>query len=152
MPKLLIVDIFRGFKSPALDIYNCLDIEVANSGFYQNNVTAFNNPFRGDSAGLSVGYHFQKTLLTLPILSVRNCEFDQNKAAVSSDESDQINKALNNNTYPARGGGMSMIIIEDYANITANIDNCVFRDNFAAAFGGAAYMGKEDLTANIIKS
>ena len=138
------LNIFRDFKSPALDVYNCLDIEVTNSVFNHNNVTAFNNPFRGDSAGLSVGYHFQRIPPTCPILSVRDCEFSQNKAAVSSDESDQINKALNNNTYPARGGGMSMIIIEDYANITANIDNCVFRDNFAAAFGGAAYMSKEN--------
>ena len=105
-------------------------------------MTTFNDRFRGDAAGLSIAHNFRQTQLLSPNVTVRGTEFRNNKAAVSTDLSDQISKALNENTYPARGGGLSFIVIEDYTNVTILVEECTFIDNFAAAFGGAAYLSK----------
>ena len=105
-------------------------------------MTVFNSRFRGDAAGLSIAHHFNQAQVFQPNVFVKGTQFRNNEAVVDSDLSDQINKALNDNTYPARGGGLSLIVIEEYVNVTTLVDDCIFIDNFAAAFGGAAYLSK----------
>lgn len=65
-----------------------------------------------------------------------------NHAQVDSDLSNQIDKALNAHTYPARGAALSIIIVEFYARVTVEVDSCVFADNYAEAFGGAVYISE----------
>ena len=133
------IKISRGFKAPGLDIYNCLNVNITNTRFISNNVFTFNDRYRADAAGLSIAYHFQESPFSNPTLLIKNCEFKNNHAAVSSDLSDQIDKAINDNLYPARGGGLGIIITEEYANVTVLIEDCLFLENYARTFGGALY-------------
>ena len=139
----------RGFKAPGLDIYNCLNVRITDSRFIANNVSTFNDRYRADAAGLSIAYHFERSPFSNhsssssnPTLLIKNCEFNNNHAAVSGDLSDQINKAVNDKSYPARGGGLGIIIIQEYANVTVLIEDCLFLENYAKAFGGAIYLSK----------
>ena len=133
--------ICSNFKSSAVDIYNSLHIEVTNSQFRNNNVSTLNDIFRADAAGLSVAYHFPKVNLTQPTLLVEGCMFEDNIAEINEVLSSQIAQVLNENIYPARGGGMGIIINEFNTNITVNIKGCVFRNNSASVFGGGLYIG-----------
>ena len=140
--KYIFFQFFRGFKSPGLDIYNCLNVRITDTRFIANNVSTFNDRYRADAAGLSIAYQFQRRPFSNPTLLIKNCEFNNNHAAVSSDLSDQIDKALNDNSYPARGGGLGIIITEEYANVTVLVEECLFLENYAEAFGGAFYLSK----------
>lgn len=125
-----------------MDFFNCLNITVVDSIFADNNVSTINDAYRGGAAGLSIGYRFHNQPQAEPNLLIRRCKFMNNHAQVSSDFSDQIDKALNAHTYPARGAALSIIIVEFFARVTAKVEFCVLSDNYAEAFGGAVYISE----------
>ena len=126
-----------------------MNVNITNTRFIANDVSTFNDRYRADAAGLSIAYHFERSPFSnhsssssKPTLLIKNCEFNNNHAAVSSDLSDQIDKAINDNLYPARGGGLGIIITEEYTNVTVLIEDCLFLENYARTFGGAFYSSK----------
>ena len=135
------MDISSGFRSSAVDIYNSLHVEVTNSKFRDNYVSTLNDRFRADAAGLSVAYNFPIIPVTQPMLVVEGCRFEHNRAMTDEPLFSQIDKVFNQKIYPARGGGMCIIITEYQTNITNYIRNCVFYNNSALAFGGGLYVG-----------
>ena len=53
---------------------------------------------------------------------------------------EQIDLALNNNYYYGRGGGAGIFINGDVTNITTEIEDCLFLENYADSFGGGLYL------------
>ena len=123
-------------------MFNSLHVAITDSSFIGNNVSTYNERFRADSAGLAVAYNLHQFPSSNPTLELEQCQFINNIASISSDQSNQINNALNNNTYPARGGGLAIIISEAYANVSVSIKDSIFMKNYAKSFGGAFFLCK----------
>ena len=102
--------------------------------------------YRSNSGGLAIAYHTNKTVYfntsRKPWITVTDCTFIDNKAFLPGDNSSrqQINQALNNHTYFGRGGGLGIFLDELYINISVDIEQCRFHDNYAESFGGGLYI------------
>ena len=90
-----------------------------------------------------MAYYFQAPPPLDPILSIESTKFINNTAVLPTIVlNDQIEKILNEDVYPARGGGVSLVIINSYANITVLIKDCEFFGNYAGELGGGFYICK----------
>ena len=133
----------RNFTASAVDLFNCQNIYVQNSLFHNCSASTGKAQFRGNSGGLSIGYHSTTNNPTnQPFIHIQNSQFTYNKANIPSFENsaDRISPALNNHYYFGRGGGMGIFIDEAFANITAEIEDCLFMENYAQSFGGGIYL------------
>ena len=135
------------FVAQPTDIFNCWNVDVTNCRFYNSNASTPNDQYRGNSGGLTIGYHSNSSLSGLsngtPIVTVSSCRFYKNRAffpTQTHSTSRDINFALNNRYYFARGGGFGLVLDDNYYNVTATITNCTFDSNIASAFGGGLNM------------
>ena len=133
------------FVAQPTDIFNCRLVEVINCRFYNSNASTGNDQYHGTSGGLTIGYHSNATADLLngtPTVTVSNCRFYKNRAFFPTQHlsTSDINFALNNRYYFARGGGFGLFLDDNYYNITVTISNCTFDSNVAAAFGGGLYI------------
>lgn len=132
-----------------MDIYNVVELLVENSSFIGNLASALNEPYHGDSGGLSIGYHFSQPPQQQPYAVIAGCTFRDNKAEVSQLVLDQqLEQLLTNHLYPARGGGVAIIITEDNINVTMSIVDCQFVGNSAQTAGGGVYASVNGLNTN----
>eukprot|EP00731_Ephydatia_muelleri_P019249 Em0012g74a len=138
---------FSNFVAQPTDIFNCWNVDVTNCRFYNSNASTPNDQYRGNSGGLTIGYHSNSSLSGLsngtPIVTVSSCRFYKNRAffpTQTQSTSRDINFALNNRYYFARGGGFGLVLDDNYYNVTATITNCTFDSNIASAFGGGLNM------------
>ena len=128
-----------------MDLSSILTIQISYSQFIANNVTSLNDPFRAGAAGISIAYNFRSTVPRDPILSIKNTVFINNTASVPSILlDDQIQRILEENIYPARGGALGIVVIGNSfaADIDVSIDDCEFIGNHAGEFGGGIYICK----------
>ena len=136
--------VHSNFVAQPTDILNCRHVEVINCRFYNSNASTPNDQYRGNSGGLTIGYHsnISDCLSENPTVTVNNCRFSRNRAYFPTQRlsNSDVNVALNNRYYFARGGGIGLILDDDYCNITAIITNCTFDSNYALAFGGGIYI------------
>ena len=65
-----------------------------------------------------------------------------------SDEKLNFEHTFRSHQYTNRGGALSVIIIENSTNITINIDECQFKNNFAKTAGGGTYIYVEGMNTN----
>lgn len=145
--------LYREFQSTAVDVFNVFNVQIFDTNFINNTVMYLNDRYKATSAGLSLSYRFQQMPATNPIINITGCKFENNYSYLPNQSlSEQISQVLNNQYYPARGGGLSIIITEEYANLTMMVVNCSFVHNYAESFGGAVYIildGKQ--TAHFVK-
>ena len=129
------------FTASPLDIFNCWHVNITNSIFASSNVAVAGEMYRSDSGGISIAYKSVTTnsLDSPPYLRVANCTFKQNTAYLPYHEA-KVHYLVTNYTYTGRGGGMAIVINEDYYNITVSTDGCTFVDNTAGYSGGALYV------------
>ena len=132
-----------------MDIFNTLNVSVLNSTFHSNQVTNLNDPFHGDSAGLSIGYHFIHELHQDSNIIISGCTFRDNTDVIPQILINQdIEQLFQNHLYPARGGGTSIIITEDYISVTVVIKDCLYERNTAKTVGGGLYIVIDGLNTN----
>ena len=129
------------FTAAPLNIFNCWHVNITNSIFASSKVAVAGEIFHGDSGGISIAYKSVTTnyLDSPPYLRVANCTFKRNTAYLSYREA-KVHHSVINYTYTGRGGGMAIVINEDYYNITVSTDGCTFVDNTAGYSGGALYV------------
>ena len=136
---------FRNFTGSAVDIFNSWNVTVEDSMFINNTASSEKSQFRANSGGLSVAYHVTdytpETDAFQPLVRVARSNFSRNSARQPENLTDtQVNLALNNATFFGRGGGFGLFIVENYTNVTAYIEECVFDENYAISFGGGLYL------------
>ena len=75
-------------------------------------------------------------------MTVSNCRFYKNGAFLPTQQlsASDVNFALNNRYYFARGGGFGLFLDDNYYNITVTISNCTFDSNNSSAYGGGLYI------------
>jgi predicted outer membrane repeat protein len=154
MDSLTIINCtFREFSSSAVDVFNVLNVQIKSTQFINNSASYINDRHRGSAAGLSISYIYQHSPAANPTVNVDNCTFDNNRVSLPSEDlSEQISEVLNRQYYPARGGALSIIITESYANVTLNVEDCLFTRNYAASFGGGIFFyldGSQQTTHSI---
>lgn len=128
-----------------LDIFNCWHVNITKSSFVStnSNVTVANKLFRAYSGGISVAYKSVTTndsLVPPPYLSIASCTFNQNTALYYAFQEANEQQRVINYTYPGRGGGIAILIFEEYYNLTVAIESCTFVGNTASSGGGALYV------------
>ena len=122
---------------------------VTNSSFISNVASTLNDPYHGDSGGLSVGYHYSQRPQKGPTAFITGCTFINNRADISELVLDQqLEQIFESHQYPARGGGLGFIITENNANITVNIERCYFEGNSAQSAGGGVYLSVNGVNTN----
>ena len=141
---LFFLVVCSNFVVQPTDIFNCWRVEVVNCRFYNCNASTGNDRYHGNSGGLTISYHSNSPNITsgTPTVTVSNCRFYKNRSFFPSQQlsSSDVNFALNNRYYYARGGGFGLILDDNYFNITATISNCTFDSNNASAYGGGLYI------------
>ena len=126
-----------------MDLFNCQNIDVQNCLFHNCSASVGKAQFRGNSGGLSIGYHTTTHNPTRqPLVHIQNSQFTYNKANLPSsvNSTEQVSPALNDHYYFGRGGGIGIFIDETFANITTEIEDCLFIGNYAKSFGGGLYL------------
>lgn len=101
--------------------------------------------YRSNSGGLAIAYHTNDTAYfnssRTPWIQVTDCVFKNNEALLpGANSQQQINQALNNHFYFGRGGGLGIFLDEFSIDITVDIQQCWFDDNYAESFGGGLYI------------
>ena len=131
-----------------MDIFNTLHVSVLNSTFHSNQVTNLSEQYHGNSAGLSIGYHFIHELHQDPDIIISGCTFRDNTNAISQILSDQHERLFEQHLYPARGSGTSIIITENTTNVMVAIEDCLYEQNTAQTAGGGLYIVMDGLNTN----
>ncbi len=112
--------------------------------FFNNTAAEGTGQYRANSGGLSIAYHSlysNKMRSGYPLVRITESTFWSNRALLPMQRSFQeLNLALNNHSYFGRGGGLGIFIDESYTNVSTEIDNCTFVENYADSFGGGLYL------------
>ena len=131
----------RDFTSAAVDIFNVLNVRIFDTHFINNSVNYTNEQYKATSAGLSLSYRFKYNPGFNPSIVVQRCTFEENYSRLPGQGlSEQIFQVFSQDLYPARGGGLGIIITEEFTNLSMTFSNCYFISNYADSFGGAVYM------------
>ena len=131
-----------------MDIFNALYVSVLNSTFHSNQVTNLSEQYHGNSAGLSIGYHFIHELHQDSDIIVSGCTFMNNTNTISQILSDQHERLFGQHYYPARGSGTSIAITENITNVMVAIKDCLYEQNTAQTAGGGLYIVMDGLNTN----
>ena len=128
-----------------MDVFNCQNVQIELSLFHNNSAMLEKEQYRSNSGGLGIAYHTNDTVYfnasNPPWISVTNCTFEANRAQLpEANSQQQINQALNNHFYFGRGGGLGIFLDEFFVDISVDIRQCSFSDNFAESFGGGLYI------------
>ena len=134
---------FTEFTDAVLDLYNCISINIDNSTFINNigRGTVF-LPLRGNTGAVSIGYHNSDNFdnNTTPTISITDCCFENNDAAVKDDTFSTSTTAFLLNRFTGRGGSIAFLMNLTVGDLNVNINRCMFKQNHAVSFGGAIYM------------
>lgn len=135
----------RYFSQGAVDIYNSLDVIVANCTFENNGPVTITKfvPIRGHSGGLSIGFLFMRPLITNQTrltAEVRDSVFRNNSVQSSVSGRQTTSQLLTKFLITGRGGGYATSI-HSIIPVDIIVTGCMFERNFALSFGGGMYMG-----------
>jgi hypothetical protein len=140
----LLDSIYSGFNASALDLFNIGLIEVHQSNFTKCMTDIAKTQYRSNAGAVSIAYSSINTtspITSEPFVHITGCTFWNNSAFLPlQNSSEQISLALNNNHFFGRGGGLGIFIQEKLRNVMTFIQNCTFVENYAASFGGGAYL------------
>ena len=128
-------------RASALDIFNCVHTQIMDSLIQDSGSSRSKPQYRGNSGGISLGFFHNASSTQNHSVSVRNTTLRNNSALLPQENFNkrQTDLALNNNFFFGRGGGLGVYIKEQLANISIEIIDCTFENNYADAFGGGMY-------------
>ena len=121
------------------------DLSIVNCSSIQQRVRVSNNVFPENSA-ISIVY--RDSLLNSSIVSITKCQFINNDIKIIEVDNPETtaSSATMGGFFPGRGGGLGLFIIESVNQVKATIDNCVFINNSAGAYGGGYYFTSNGLS------
>ena len=137
------------FTTGALDVYNCLQVQLFDSIFTNNTARAQiqDAPFRGNSGGISIGIHDVQSNISTVYFTVRNCTFIGNKAEPDIVDVVSTTRLYQQELFTGRGGGLG-IFIQNNISVSATIEDCYFQQNNATSLGGGLYFILNGLVSN----
>ena len=133
---------FTQFTDAVLDLYNCIHVNIDNCTFINNTGrgTVF-LPLRGNTGAVSIGYYNSDNFdNTTPTVSITDCHFINNDAAVEDDTFSTSSTAFLLNRFTGRGGSLAILMNLTAVDLNASINRCMFKQNHAVSFGGALYL------------
>ena len=124
---------FRFFTEAVFDIFNCPQILISHSVFQHNYGTGMSTESsRGNTGAVALGFKDTPDDIRNVFIEILNTTFVNNSAYTQS-----LDVAIDSTVYPGRGGALGIFLSHSFDNVSAVISNCVFRENFASAYGGA---------------
>lgn len=129
-------------RASALDIFNCLQTEIVASTIQDSVAKGQKLQYRGNSGGISLGFfHNRSSAAENHSVRLHNLTIRNNRALLPANNfnKQQIDLALNDHFYFGRGGGIGVFIDETQVNVSIEVLNCTFINNFADSFGGGMY-------------
>ena len=140
----------RGFSDSGLHIFNCFNVTLQNLTVTdctstQQRVRVNDNVFPENSA-ISLAY--RDSLLNTSMASITNTQFINNDIKISEVNTPETtaSTATMGDFFPGRGGGLGVFIVEPVNQVKVTIDNCVFINNSAGAYGGGYYFTSNGLS------
>jgi len=129
---------------------NCFNVTLQNLSIVnctstQQRVRFSNNVFPENSA-ISIVY--RDSLLNTSTVSITNTRFITNEIKIIEVDNPETtaSSATMGGFFPGRGGGLGLFIIESVNQVKATIDNCMFFNNSAGAYGGGYYFTSNGLS------
>lgn len=133
---ILCICMHRFFTEAVFDIYNCEQLCITNSSFSHNRGSGvIEEPFRGNTGAVAVGFHNIEEGRKDPIVRVSGSNFTNNTASNFRSS----NEALGGGILVGRGGGMGVWMIDQRYNISVLVSGCLFEGNMAEAYAGGLY-------------
>ena len=128
----------RYFFQGALDLYNCVFIQVTNSTFEHNGPTSVikQEQYRGHSGGLSLEFN---EIATAPLVIVAECTFLNNTSDPTSELMQTLSDVVQSSHFTGRGGGCALLINPLYS-LNTTVRDCRFEQNHANSYGGGLYV------------
>ena len=90
---------------------------------------------------MSIGYNNAPTYFPQIVAKVIQCAFINNRATAANNVR-STNAAFFTRKFTGRGGGLGVFCNETYHNISLQITDNYFENNYAKSFGGALYFVK----------
>ena len=134
-----------------MDVFNCQEVLLANSDFENNSGTGIVlKSYRGNAGGVAIGINSASaSFLSSPSVQISNCTFVNNSALATS-KFHTISQTAFNLIFTGRGGGLGVFVNESFFNVSLEISDCTFENNFARSFGGGIYILLNGRTAQHI--
>ena len=135
--------ICRYFTEAVLDIFNCHYILLYGTIFEHNTGSGIDQvSYRGNSGAVAIGYNNVGSNTSMLIQVYKSTFFNNSATANASFQtSTELSKTK---IYTGRGGALALYQNKSGPNnLTVNISNCNFTQNYARSYGGGLY-----LTAN----
>jgi len=132
----------REFKEAVFDIFNCQTVQLVQLLFHSNmGQKVFFEKFRGNTGAVAVGYREYPSYLNEPHVTISHSQFINNKVDLVPEAKNftSAESVLTNSVFPARGGSLGILINESVANVTLNVNDCLFARNYAQFYGGAIF-------------
>jgi len=127
----------REFKEAVLDIFNCHHVFLDSLYLHNNSGTGrLLESNRGNTGGIALGYDMLPADYITPNLTLSNSAFIDNEVGGFLNSE----KAVADNVYLGRGGGVGLFMNEINYDIDINIVNCTFAGNRARLFGGGLFI------------
>ena len=149
----MVFNYFSGSKEGAVNIFNCLNVNIVNCSFENNNSTGqfSKERFQGSSGGLSIGIHRHRDTASENgegvSIVVHLCRFIDNQAHAFGSDVHTSTSFLSSNIITGRGAGMSVTIDSSNA-VHSSISYNYFENNTARVYGGGLYFLVNEVTKN----
>ena len=131
---------FIKFSEAVFDLFNCLQITIANSTFIENYGSgAILLPFRGNTGAVSIGY-YSYNITNVAVVLVTDSSFVSNQARVKTETFQDSTGAFLAGRFTGRGGGLAILMNPSSGSLSINVRRCNFSNNYAVSFGGALYL------------
>ena len=141
--SLLTFSFFRYFVQGAVNVYNFNQLIVVGCTFEHNGPASFIKfkDYKGHTGGLSVSL-FRHTSLHQTELNVtiRDTIFHNNSAMPEETAQRSPSQLFDQFIFTGRGGALGLFFGNNISRVNAEVMNCLFENNAALTFGGAAYV------------
>ena len=123
------------------DIFNCANVSITDSTFIDNSGTGISrHPFRANTGAVAIGYSNVPKIYPQVTARVVKCNFTRNRAKAASKVRTSSSAAFFSHMFSGRGGGLGVYFNENFYNISLDVHDNHFIENYAKSFGGALYL------------
>lgn len=129
----------RYFTEAALEVHNCLTVQIVNSFFSHNRGTGIIiEPYRGNTGAVAITFlQWSTSMCPTANITITNSVF-HNNSALAEESYRSSSDAILSGTLTGRGGGLGIFIFN--RNTSTVVSGCRFTENYARSFGGGLYI------------